>query len=546
MNRYFRILFCLLLANVNGTAQQHDDVVLKAMQDELARNMKELHDKEFDRPFYIGYMVSDQRSFSVSASLGAIINSEEGRNRFKNVRVLVGDYDFNDESLDNTSYNPREENEIELPLDDDYYGIRRSLWATTDYVYKGAARQYRENLQTRKEKESEGEFNHRMFGRVPVVNLIMDIKPLMYEKTKLENLVRELSAIFLEFPELDGSAAYLSINQITKYTVTSEGTIARVPEVLCTMQLFAGLTRKSGEDVYDHLSYHAGSISKLPAKDDLIQSIRTMCKKLQDKAPSEFDDEYTGPVLFSGGAVADVFSSSLFGYRDKLVATEMIPDPKSTRKDLGMESKIDKSIVSEDITITVKSPLSTFHGQDVLGSYVLDGEGVRPDPELVIVQNGILKNLINDRSISQKGQTANGHNDGPGVVEVTFSKTLSKDGLKKKLIEIAKAEGLEFGVIISTNLHVKGSNQEVYKVFVSDGHEELVGAVTAAVIMKNLKKDIFASSDQMLFNIEGGPDGLVSYIVPSAVLLAELEVKKVETSGYERELYVASPLIKEK
>jgi hypothetical protein len=368
----------------------------------------------------------------------------------------------------------------------------------------------------------------------------------MYEKTKLENLVRELSAIFLEFPELDGSAAYLSINQITKYTVTSEGTIARVPEVLCTMQLFAGLTRKSGEDVYDRLSFHAGSVNKLPAKDELIQSIRTMCKKLQDKAPPEFDDEYTGPVLFSGGAVADVFSSSLFGYRDKLVATDMIPDPKSTRKDLGMESKIDKSIVSEDIMITVKSPLSTFHGQDVLGSYVLDGEGVRPDPELVIVQNGILKNLINDRSISQKGQTANGHNDGPGVVDVTFSKTLSTDVLKKKLIEIAKAEGLEFGVIISTNLRVKGSNQEVYKVFVNDGHEELVGAVTAAVIMKNLKKDIFASSDQMLFNIEGGPDGLVSYIVPSAVLLAELEVKKVETSGYERELYVASPLIKEK
>jgi predicted Zn-dependent protease len=431
-----------------------------------------------------------------------------------------------------------------MPLDDDYYGIRRSLWATTDYVYKSAARQYKENLETRKEKESAGEFNYRMFGRVPVVNLVMDVKPLTYEKSALENLVRDLSAVFLEFPELDGSAAYVSINQVTKYTVTSEGTIARVPEILCTMQVFAGLTKENGENVYDHLSYHSTSVDKLPAKEDVVRSIRMMCKKLQESAPPEFDEEYTGPVMFSGGAVADLFANSLFGYRDKLVASEMIPDPKSTRKDIGMESKIDKLVMSEDITVTVKSPLTSFKGQDVLGSYILDGEGVRPDPEFVIVAKGILKNLINDRSISQKGQTANGHNDGPGVVDIQFSKTSTTDVLKKKLLEIAKAEGLDFGVMIKANLRVKGGSQEVYKVYVSDGREELVGPVSSSVIMKNLKKDIFASSDKELFNVEAGSGGLVSYIVPSAVVISDIEVRKVETSGYEREVYVVSPLIK--
>jgi hypothetical protein len=544
MNRFCKILFCLVMTNLNAWAQQQDDVIFKAMQDEMTRNMKELHEKEFDRPFYIGYMVSDERSFSVSGSLGALINSNEVRNRYKNVRVLVGDYEFNDESLDNSSYSTREEAEIEMPLDDDYYGIRRSLWATTDYVYKGAARQYKENLETRKEKETDGEFNYRKFGRVPVVELVMDVKPFAYDKSALENLVRDLSAVFLEFPELDGSAAYVSLSHVTKYTVTSEGTIARIPEVLCTMQVFAGLTRENGEAVYDHLSYYSISVDKLPAKDEVVRSIRMMCKKLQEKAPAEFDEEYTGPVLFSGGAVADLFANSLFGYRDKLVASETIPDPKSTRKDFGMESKIDKLVMSEDITVTVKSSLSSFRGQDALGSYILDGEGVRPDPEFVLVEKGILKNLMNDRSISQKGQTANGHNDGPGVVDIQFSKTSAPEVLKMKLIEMAKAEGLDFGVMIKANLRVKGGSQEVFKVYVSDGREELVGSVVASVIMKNLKKDIFASSDKALFNVEAGSGGLVSYIVPDAVVISDIEVTKVEASGYEREVYVVSPLIK--
>lgn len=531
------------MANLSARAQQQDDVILKAMQDELTRNMKELHEKEFDKPFYIGYTVSDQSSFSVSASLGSLVNSNEVRNRFKNVRVLVGDYDFNDESLDNSSYNSREESEIELPLDDDYYGIRRSLWATTDYVYKGAARQYKENLDTRKEKESAGEFNYRKFGRVPVVNLVMDVKPLTYDKASLENLVRDLSAVFLEFPELDGSAVYVSLSKTVKYTVTSEGTVARVPELLCMMQAFAGLTKERGIDVFDHLSYYCTTADKLPSKEEIIASIRLMCKKLQEKTPVDFEEEYTGPVMFSGGAVADLFASSIFGFRDKLVASDVIPDPKSTRKDMGMESKIDKVVMSEDITVTVKSPMTSFEGQDVLGSYLVDGEGVRPDPEFVVVEKGILKNLLNDRSISQKGQTANGHNDGPGVVDVLFSKTYTNDALKKKLIEIAKAEGLEFGVMIKSNLRVQGGGQEVYKVYVSDGREERVGAVSASVIMKNLRKGIFASSDKALFNVEAG-SGLASYIVPSAVVLSDIEVKKVEASGYEREVYVVSPLIK--
>ena len=35
---------------------------------------------------------------------------------------------------------------LQLPLDNDYYGIRRSLWVATDNVYKSAAQTYKNKL----------------------------------------------------------------------------------------------------------------------------------------------------------------------------------------------------------------------------------------------------------------------------------------------------------------------------------------------------------------------------------------------------------------
>ena len=509
MKRYILIGLTLLSAMVNAQ-QQQDDVVLRAMQDEMKRNMEELHEKDFDKPFFIGYSISEHRSMSVSASLGGLINAIENKERYKNVRVLVGDYDFNDESLDSDSYNPREESEIELPIDDDYYGIRRSLWATTDYVYKSAARQYKKNLETRKEKEAKGDFQFRKFSRVPVVNLVQDVKFDLLDKKKFEDLARELSGVFLEFTELDGSGVAIQATQTIQYIVTSEGTIARVPKQVYQLQMMCGLQKDNGEDIFDQASFTQHEFAALPSKEELLVLIRTMCNKLISKEEHVFEDEYTGPILFTDLAVADLFAGTLFGFRDKLMATDMIPDPKSNRKDNGMEPKIDKPVIHEQITVKTKTPLQEYKGKRVLGSYAIDDEGVQPDAELVLIENGVLKNLLNDRTLVHASHKANGHNNGPGVVEVSFAQGLTFDALRKKLLDMAKAEGLEYGIMVKSKLRGAPGSKEVVKVYVKDGHEEVVNyASIDQVMQKSLKKDVFATQDLVLHNVEGGPGGMV-------------------------------------
>ena len=217
-------------------AAQPEDIVLKAMKDELHRNLTELHISDFEKPFFIGYNVQDIRSLSVAASLGSIVQSSNHHNRLKNVRVLVGSYEFNDESLDANTGALQEGHEIDLPLDDDYYGIRRSLWITTDYVYKSAARQFKKNVQTVEEKKSKGQdVSHRRFAVGEGVTLVEEIKPFDHDPARLENLVRELSSLFNQYPDLMGSGVYLNTSRVINYMVNTEGTSARTTQYITSV-----------------------------------------------------------------------------------------------------------------------------------------------------------------------------------------------------------------------------------------------------------------------------------------------------------------------
>jgi hypothetical protein len=117
---------------------QDSDVILRAMKDEAERS-RTLSIASLDNPYYIEYALDDVQSFSVSASLGALISTNEGRFRVPRVRVRVGSYDF-----DNTNYvfsdfssAPRYDPDP-FPIDDDYSVIRRGFWLATDRAYKGA------------------------------------------------------------------------------------------------------------------------------------------------------------------------------------------------------------------------------------------------------------------------------------------------------------------------------------------------------------------------------------------------------------------------
>src|SRR6185436_20550345 len=111
---------------------------------------------------------------------------------------------------------------------------------------------------------------------------------------------------------------------------------------------------------------------------------------------------YSGPVLFIGQAVGEVMASLLFG-RESLMANNNLDVEKGARFEntSSLENRIGKVIVSESMNVKAKPKLKTFDGVELMGSFEIDDEGVTPPNELTLIEKGVLKTLLNDRSLTK-------------------------------------------------------------------------------------------------------------------------------------------------
>lgn len=550
------LTFLILLSLATAQAQQPEDVILKAMQDELNRNMKELKLPNYDKPFFIMYSIQDQKSYSVTATLGSIIETSEQPSRFKsNTRILVGDYAFNDESLEDNLTSPLTALEIGLPIDDDYIGIRRSLWSSTDKVYRDAARHFLKHQQTLKESGKQlSDIPHRSFAKGGPVRIISTLTPLAFDKVAWESQLKNLSAIFLKHPNILYSTIIFQFTEGHKYMVNSEGVVAKTPFQETSFVVIGQHKNQQGEIVVDQVVHNTQTPAQLPTAEQLASEIETMISIIEKQLDmAKLDEEYTGPVLLSGPVVGNIFSSVLFGRSESIYANNFIPRLSGyqySNNSAAMDNKLGKNILSESITVKARPKLKSYKGTALLASFDIDDEGMVPPDEVIIVENGVLKNLLNDRTITQSTQTANGFSSGPGVIEVTTTHKNSEKELKEKLIASAKAEGLDFGLMVKHSPNLMGITN-VYRVNVKDGSEELLrNAFLQDVSFKMFRRVLGASGTYLAHNI-GASNYLLnandnsqktSYIVPEAILLESMEIKPFEMPTLKEDDYVSNPL----
>ncbi|HEY3429893.1 MAG TPA: metallopeptidase TldD-related protein [Cyclobacteriaceae bacterium] len=535
----------LLFAGV--VSAQQEDVVLKAMKDEMNRNMTSLSLKDHSKPFFIAYGINDYKILTAYATLGAVIHANEVPNRSKSVRILVGDYEFNDESLDNNLFSDPGAGEIELPLEDDYFGIRRSLWVTTDAIYKSAAKKYQKHVEYLKEQKKElKDLPHRTFAKVPVINEVVNNTASQPGEAQWSGYVKEISGLFKSFPEITYSGVFLTSVRGHRYLVNSEGTVVKTPNNITMMYVSAGIQNEKGRFEQDQIMYYALTPEGLPKLGDVMAQAKMMAENLIKNSGAEaLTEDYVGPVLFVGESVAGVFQSGLFSMDESLIASNTIRTPNSYTQEFNstLESKIGKNIVDNVITVTAKPTMESFNGIPLLGTYKIDDEGVRPQHELVLVDKGVLKNLLNDRSLTNPNQTANGFSEGPGVVDVSVSNGVPAALLKEKLIRAAKEEGMEYAIMIKDETSNRMGLVNVYKISLETGEEKFVrSAQIEDLSIRSLKKIGGASKDRQVVHLT--ERGLTSYIVPQALLLNDVTILPANIPYFEQETYVESPLKK--
>jgi predicted Zn-dependent protease len=519
--------------------------LLAAMQEELDRSFKVLNAQ--DPPaYYMGYTVTDTQRVNVSGSNGALLSSDENRNRWLEVSVRTGSYD-----LDNThKIGPRQEQRggpgTPAPIDNDTEVLRRAIWLETDKQYRSAAEALIK-IKTGKEvkvETAEGaapDFTHEQ----PHTDIGPEVS-IKVDRTPWEAKVRAYTKEFRTSPAVINSIVTFTAQAQNAYQITSEGTQLQYGQIRYRLELFIQGKAPDGMDLERYYNFDWVNPSDAPDDKAVLAAGATLRKELEGLVAAPLNEPSVTPALLTGRAAA-VFFHEVFGHRAEGHRQ------KDSSEGQTFAKKVDQQILPDFLTIIDDPTMPRLGKEDLLGFYEYDDEGVKAH-RVLMVDHGVLKNFEMSRSPLVGFPHSNGHGrrqlgaspvSRQGNLIVESSKTLTDKQLRAKLIELVKQQQKPYGLLIDDiaggfTFTGRGQPQAfqvqplvVYKVFADGRPDELVrGVDIVGTPLASLTKIVATGDKQEVFN---GYCGAESGSVPvsaaaPAILTSELEVQKKETS----------------
>jgi microcin-processing metallopeptidase PmbA/TldD-like protein len=450
------LLMCCFMGGLPRASAQ-DDVVMKAMRDELDRSMKQLRLEKLDKPYFIAYRVTDRTDSAIAGTLGTLTTNQQSRARLLTVEVRVGDYAFDNTNFISLNFEPAGVargfgNTARLPLEDDYKEIRRQIWLATDSAYKKAL----EDLARKRaalENKTRGDDLPDFSKEDPVTNhekpASIDLDP-----KRAEVLVRQLSALFRSMPDIYRSSVQLDMsNNYTRY-LNSEGTEYTRATPSVAFEVLARTQTTDGMPLGDAVVVYERSVAALPGKEQLTAQIHDMARRLTELRSAPLVERYDGPVLFEGQASAEVFAQA---FAPKLVASRR---PIADNPQFEMifshaanpfQDRVGARVLPDWASITDDPTRKEVNQVPLLGGYFVDEDGVRAR-RTAVVENGALKTLLVSRDPVRGMLHSTGNDRGFGVAPSNLFFTvrggLSDAATKDKLLSLARERGKPYGIVV--------------------------------------------------------------------------------------------------
>jgi len=527
------------------TAQAPTPPVVTAMQDEIDRTMSVLANA--DPPVYfISYTVADRQFVEVSGSNGALLSSASNRGRWLEVQTRVGSYQLDDtHKLGDRPPSWTSPGSTSV-IDDDIPVLRREIWRETDRQYRAAAEalikvKTSQQVQVQTAEGAAPDFSreepHTSIGAP--VEIHVDRKPW-------EERVRKYTAAFSQSPAVLNSIVTFSALAVNQYQLNSEGTKLAFGQKHYRLELFVQSKAPDGMDINRFANFDWLEPKDAPDDKAVFDRIRVMIQETEalDKAP--LVDPYAGPALLTGRAAA-VFFHEVFGHRAEGFRQKDINEGQT------FTSKIGEKILPEFLSIKDDPTEAQLGGQMLLGNYPFDDEGV-PAENVHLVDHGVLKTFLMSRSPLVNVPHSNGHGRRQlgyvpvarqGNLIVSSTNAVTDKQLRLKLIELVKAQGKPFGLLIDDiaggfTFTGRGQPQAfqvlplvVYKVFPDGRPDQLVrGVDIVGTPLVSLTKIVATGDTPDIFNGYCGAESgsvPVSAVAP-AILISEMEVQKKQTS----------------
>lgn len=498
------------------------DPILQAMREELDRSKAKLKMDNVAAPYYIEYRLSDVDQFDAEAAFGALRQDQRIHARSLRVVVRVGDY------KQDSYFGPGTGVVSFAPLGDDPIALRRELWIATDRAYKSASEALASKKALLSQYTADQPFDD--FARAPALQMIEPLVRLDFQPAPWKEAIEKATDLYRSDAKIESLNAFLRFRAVNQYFVNTEGTSTRQGYAMYSLNLSAGTQADDGMEVGRSPYYVASTAAELPSQEKLLADTSKMLQTLKTlrEAPM-VEEDYRGPVLFSNDAASDILDSMI---GDNVLGIR--PKPGASARTVGEFSSNYKGRVLPTFLSVVDDPtMKTFQGKSLVGSYEIDEEGVRVAP-LAVIKDGMLVDYLMGRQPIRDLGDSNGHGRAApgqppspsiGNLILQAKETSSPDELKKKLMEMCKQENKPYGYYAET---LVGNNPRLlYRVYVSDGHEELVrGAVFDELDTRTLRNDLVAAgNDPLVSNREGM---VPTTVISPSILFDELEVKRTD------------------
>lgn len=564
-------------------AQSDNDHTLEAMQDEMNRSVSRLQVPGQQKPFYIEYRILDLDIRGITASFGTLISSTHTRVRQMDVNVRVGDYQLDSSNfVSDNGFQGFLGSRGQVGIDRDYHSLRQDLWLATDQAYKEALVQYSNKkafLNSLARPPEIADFSK--------VQPVVEVQPLLtpdWTSRNWEDEARDASKVLSTFPDLYGNRVHYYLVYTTYYLLTSEGTKLRIPRGVAGIEATLDAQAVDGMPLHNFYSAYARQPSDLPQPSDVSQALIKTAQQLEALRTAPNVSDYEGPVLFDASAASSVLAQalepSLSGARPPL---SRIPAFDQMMQQVGghndWSGRVNSRVLPLGVSLVDDPTAKDYQGLALLGGYDVDDEGVRAQ-RVNIIENGTLKNFLMSRRPGPDFEESNGHARSallspplPASSNLLFQATETKSpaDLRKQFLDLCMSNGQQWCLEIKRmdNPALAMLNQEdfsdfisgmaeglasgdrlpllVYRVYVSDGHEELVrGAHIKGLDVRAIRTIAGIGNDFTAFNFMQSAEagfagtalatfGSVQGGIPSSIVAPSLLLEDVEVRGFHGE-----------
>ena len=413
----------------------------------------------------------------------------------------------------------------------DANAVRRAIWNTTDNSYKDALNIYAQKQNYYTQHPLPLEYANTNDLILPAAtsaheSITADIQDI--DMKQLGSLVVELSSVFKNYPHLYDTSVSFDVAQMNTLRITNTGLEVNDSQQVLTMTVDATTQNEDGTPWNDKMVLSYPLSDFLKNKGSLVDRINTFASNLMALRDAPvLDEEYNGPVMFEEMA-------SVYSLTDPVIAAVCASHALQPADD-DYGKKIGQEIIDKRISAVNYSDRRDYNGVPLMGAYSVDADGVVPEKELLLVENGVLRKQLNNLRPTPFAKNSTGScrfpvNPGVPSPEISFGSlhikavnTTADEKMEKTLLKTAKKAGLKNAYIVS--LPEGCSLMRLYRIDTKTGQRTLMRTDNMVESKQaQLKALVAVSAKEKVVNMANSTQN--SVIAPRAFIVAESKIAR--------------------